>query len=127
MPNPSTVSNNRNPPIHHMKPELGAPADAPTEALAYAWGGKEVPADSKDAVAKAVAETNSTRVRYYVKRATMGVNANQFYAPTNLLFNAATVARDRYEWRPVSEAVFKHYVEYIRTRNPLHLKHAERA
>lgn len=128
MHDPSTASSFRQPPVHHIR-EVPAPKadDKPAAASAVAWGGGEVPADDPNAQAKAVRDATTGLTKYFVKKATQGVNANQMYNPTGLLFNAAAVARDRYEWKPVSQAAYDHYIRFLTTKNPLFLKHAERA
>ncbi len=72
--------------------------------------------------------------RYFVKRATVGFNAGNFYAPYGATAKPNDLARydtqsgrRYYEYKAVGENVFSSYLEYLRSRNPAHLRQAERS
>lgn len=73
------------------------------------------------------------RSRPYIRKCTTGPNSGHFINPYGALSNERDFTtydklggRRLYEYFLVNDGVFDQYVKYLRTRNPAHLRNAER-
>lgn len=80
---------------------------------------------------KEVDEKGNTR--HYIRKCTTGASGGHFIDPFGALSNVRDFtsydnqsARRFYEYTLVNADVFDRYVKYLRTRNPAHLRNAER-
>lgn len=78
-------------------------------------------------------EVDDTKQRFYIKKCTTGPNGGHFANPYGNLSNPkdftaydSQSARRFYEYTPVNEDIFDQYIAFLVTRNPSHLRNAER-
>jgi hypothetical protein len=91
----------------------------------YTASAETCPLDSKAAVAKQIGS------KRYAKRATRGIEAGCLYNPDSAMGDHARFHSDRgqdqYEFVEVTTEAFDAYLRFLRSKNPVHLRHAERA
>lgn len=98
----------------------------------YNWEGSCSREESPNSIAKKVNDFDLGTYRYWIKRCNAGPEAGCLYNPMSSTFDIRSLnkvvngGRKLYEYKPVSEKCFSLYLEFIRTKNTLFLKNAER-
>ena len=135
MPKRSTKNKNKqesiSPAVSGTQP--GSEVDAAPQITAYMWGGKEVDANSPEAIAKIAVSPRSTS--YFLKQATNGPDRGHLFNPQSPTYNAAFLERavrqlgkGQYEFRRVSQSAYELYMRFMKLpHNPVHYRNAERA
>lgn len=107
--------------------------DGPTAAIGYTFGGKEVPPDDQECLAKQVFDPATNNTRYWLKRATSGGDAGKLFNPHSPLFEAGGVNRfhkhlgkGQYEFVKTTKESFDAFLRFLVSGNTLHLRQAER-
>lgn len=96
----------------------------------FGLSGAPMDPDLPRCVAKSVVRGDESL--YWVKVATSGPRrgypyAFEFNEPGDLTRFVAQFGKDLFEWASVNRDSFEAYLRYLETRNPLHLRHAERS
>jgi hypothetical protein len=100
----------------------------------YDQAGVEGDHEASGCVAKSCTDPISGNARYWVRRGATGAGAGLLYDPHSVYAatgsspeNAyARAGHPSYLWRPATRECFEQYLLYLRTKNPIHLRHAER-
>lgn len=86
-----------------------------------------------DTTSAAKMEIYPSEVLYYVKYGTCGIYVGRLLNPYNTLGNARDYlaydshgGRAYFEYKRVSKDIYDSYVQFLKTRNPVHLLSAER-
>jgi len=93
----------------------------------YDSNGNTVPENDKNSVAK------TKDSRFFIKKCNTGTNSGHFYDPNSLWnlenenksFNSKK-GKPIYQFVKVDAEIFELYLKYLKTKNPSHLRNAER-
>jgi hypothetical protein len=114
----------KNVPIHVINQQLSIPEELTPESVVYKWDGTMTPnLDDKDGVAR-ISANESGKLHCYIKRGIRGPNKGMFYNPQDPMYAKGQTV---YEYSKVTQAAFDSYLRFIKTKNVLHLRHAERS
>jgi len=103
------------------------------EVIGYTIGAKKVKPDADNCVAKVATDLESGNSRYWLKRATSGLEAGRLFNPHGPGYTAASAKRfwaetgkNQYEFRKATQESFELYMKFLESGNELHLRQAER-
>lgn len=130
MPNPLLAKS-----VHVINPSLPNPLLVPADgetSEAYAWGLVPVNADAPECIAKKVVHMG--KATCFIKRATVGPDAGKLFNPsspnhpveTNMTKVLGQNGKFMFEFRKSNERAYAFYLDFMRTGNIVHLRHAER-
>jgi hypothetical protein len=89
----------------------------------YAWGGKSVDPDSPESLAKFVKDEFTGNVSYWLKRASVGIEAGKLYNPQSPTFGG----KSKYVYRKANKESFDAFVKFLSPPNNVsYLRVAER-
>ena len=96
--------------------------DAALQVTGYAFGGKEVDPESRDCVCKKVFDPNTQKRSYFLKFATAGPERGQLPNPQGARWDVTSLAKGRYEFRPVKVDDYDLYLAFLKSGNPVYFR-----
>lgn len=91
-------------------------------SIGYGVAGALVPVEYKDCFAKQVTDLDTGNSRFYIKRAISGREKGNLHNPHSPFFNP----RETYAFSKVPKESFDEYLQFLKTDNEVHVRHAER-
>lgn len=89
--------------------------------------GQSIDPESPEVVAKRVRDGSTANVRCFVRVQKSGRGAGLFFNPHNPFESHGTAKSVvPFSWCPVAEDRFESYLLFLKTKNPTHLRQAER-
>ena len=120
--------------VQAIYPDKKFSVEAVVEFVGYDFEGQEVDPQKEECIAKTGTDQLTGVTSHFVKFATHGMDRGNMFNALSPSYDAIqarrvynSTGRAHYEFRKVNKEAFGYYLQFLRSGNLIHYKHAERA